>query len=191
MSLRLLLCCLTFWLTLFELAIAEEVVQVRDATDLKSALARIKPGTVLRLAPGDYPGGHSVQDVANLTVEAADPDKPPHFQGGSYAWHFSGCSGLKLRNLQISGQSHNGLNLDDGGDADRPMKDVTLEHLAIRDIGPKGNFDGIKCSGLEDLTISNCTVEGWGGEAIDLVGCHRVLISAGKFTGKQGYSQAS
>lgn len=181
---------LLLWLAACVTAHAD-VVLVRDAASLKSALSKLTDGTVLRIAPGEYPGGHDVKDVANLTIEAADPDKPPHFKRGSYAWHFSGCSGLKLRHLRVSGQSHNGLNLDDGGRADRPMKNVSLERLDISDIGPKGNFDGLKCSGLEDVTINGCTVEGWGGQAIDLVGCHRVVISECKFTGKPNHSQAS
>ncbi|MBC7817451.1 MAG: right-handed parallel beta-helix repeat-containing protein [Planctomycetaceae bacterium] len=185
-----LACCLGLWLTLFG-TIRADVVVVRDAASLKAALSQVTDGTTLRIAAGEYPGGQAIKDVTNLTIEAADPDKPPHFRGGSYAWHFSGCSGLKLRHLRVSGQSHNGLNLDDGGRADRPMKDVTLEHLDIRDIGPKGNFDGLKCSGLEDLTIHNCTVEGWGGQAMDLVGCHRVVISECQFTGKPKHSQVS
>lgn len=169
----------------------ERAVLVRDPGGLRAALPRLAGGTILRIAPGEYPGGHAVKDVPDLTIEAADPDEPPHFKGGSYAWHFSGCSGLKLRHLRVSGQSHNGLNLDDGGRADRPMKNVTLDHVDVSDIGPKGNFDGIKCSGLDDVTIRDCHVEGWGGQAIDLVGCHRVTISGCRFKGKRGHSQDS
>jgi hypothetical protein len=181
--------CLIMWFTFFGTAQAETQL-VRDSASLKAALPKLTAGTVLRIAPGEYSGGLAVKDVEDLTVEAADPDKPPHFKGGSYAWHFSGCSGLKLRHLRISGQSHNGLNLDDGGRVDRPTRNVALGFLNISDIGPKGNFDGIKCSGLEDVTINDCTIEGWGGQAIDLVGCHRVVISECKFTGKPSHSQA-
>lgn len=182
-------CSLACWLALVA-AVHAEVVSVRDAAGLRQALSQLAAGTTLRLAPGDYPGGQAVKDVENLTVEAADPERPPHFIGGSYAWHFSGCNGLKLRHLRASGQSRNGVNLDDGGRADRPMKNVALSHVDIRDVGPKGNFDGIKCSGLEDLSIADCSVEGWGGQAIDLVGCHRVAVTNCKFTGKTGYSQS-
>lgn len=168
---------------------ADEIL-IRDAASLRAALPKLTPGAVLRIAPGDYPGGYSVTGVANLTVEAADPARPPHFKGGSSAWHFSGCSDLTLRHLRVSGQRHNGLNLDDGGQGRRPMNRVTLEHLHVTDVGPIGNFDGIKCSGLQDLTIRDCTVEGWGGEAIDMVGCHRAVVSGCRFAGKPGYSQA-
>ncbi len=183
-------CCSALWFALSGIA-QGEVIPVRDAADLKVALSKLTNGVTLRLAPGEYPGGYAVKDVANLTVEAADPDQPPHFKGGSYAWHFSGCSGLKLSHLKIGGQSHNGINLDDGGRADRPTKNIALDHLAVSDIGPKGNFDGLKCSGLEDVTIRYCSVEGWGGQAIDLVGCHRVTVSECRFTGKPTHSQDS
>lgn len=177
-----LLCCAV---------VQADVMVVKNTAALKVALAKLSDGTTLHIATGDYPGGFDVKGVLNLTIEAADPENPPHFKGGVYAWHFSECSGLKLKHLRASGQTRNGFNLDDGGRADRPMKNITLEHLDVRDVGPKGNFDGIKCSGLDDLTIRNCVIEGWGGEGIDMVGCHRVQISACKFVGKSGYSQSS
>ena len=42
----------------------------------------------------------------------------------------------------------------------------------------KGNHDGIKLSGVQDVVIRNVVVEGWGteGSAIDFVGVHRALI---------------
>lgn len=171
--------------------IQADVISVKDSAGLKVALARLQDGTTLKIASGSYQGGYDVKDVSNLTIEGADSENPPLFKGGIYAWHFSGCSGLKLKHLQASGQTRNGLNLDDGGRADRPMKNVTLERLDVRDIGPKGNCDGIKCSGIDDLEIRGCRIEGWGGEAIDMVGCHRVHISECRFTGKSGYSQSS
>jgi hypothetical protein len=168
-----------------------DVVEVHDAARLRAALSELTAGTTLRIAPGDYPGGYFVKDLENVTVEGSDPQNPPHFVGGANAWHFSGCSGLVLRHLHASGQTRNGFNLDDGGRAGRPAGPVTLEKLVVRDVGPTGNFDGIKCSGLVDLAIRECTVAGWGGQAVDLVGCHRVVISNCRFVGKSGFSQAS
>lgn len=168
-----------------------EIISVKESNGLKRALSRIKSGSVLQIASGQYPGGLDVRGVANLTIEAADPTQPPQFQGGSYGWHFSNCSGLTLRHLRINGQSRNGLNLDDGGDSKSPMQDVILENIQVSDIGPKGNCDGIKCSGLNKLKITACSVTGWAGQAIDLVGCHQVQVSDCQFTGKQGYAPTS
>ena len=63
---------------------AGEVV-VRDATELKAALRDLKPGTVLKIAPGDYPGGHHVSGVETLTTPAIpkslalSPSSPANF----------------------------------------------------------------------------------------------------------------
>lgn len=169
--------------------LAAAVHDVGSPAELPAVIRRLTPGDTLRIAPGDYPGGHHVEDVAGLTIEAADPGQPPHFRGGKQAWHFSRCHKLTLRYLKISGQSANGLNLDDGGNRDFPVNGVRIENVEVSDIGLNGNFDGIKCSGLDDLIIRDCRIEGWGGQAIDLVGCHRVRIDGCSFTGKPGFSQ--
>lgn len=163
--------------------------EVRGPGELRDVLGILKDGDVVRIHPGDYPGGNSVANIAGLTVEAADAQRPPHFRGGSQGWHFSRCAGLTLRNLRISGQSANGINLDDGAPERGRIAGVTIENLVISDIGPDGNFDALKCSGLTDLTIRRCEISGWGGQAIDLVGCQRVVISGCTITGKPGFSQ--
>lgn len=164
-------------------------IEVRDATSLKEALPKLKEGDILKIAPGDYPGSHAIANIAKLTVEGLDPKQPPHFKGGKQAWHFSRCPGLKLRYLKCSGQSANGINIDDGGERTSPVVGTQLEHLSVSDIGPKGNFDAIKCSGLKELRISHCEISGWGGQAIDLVGCSDAVISDCRITGKEGFSQ--
>ena len=165
-----------------------DVVTIQDAASLQAALRGLQNGQTLKIAPGTYPGGHHVSEVDDLTVEALVPEKPPVFQGGSSGWQFSRCQRLTLRNLHISGQSINGLNLDDGGQRTEPVKGITLDRLQITDIGPQGNHDAIKCSGLDELTIQNCVVSGWGGQGIDFVGCHRSRITGCQFTGKPGFS---
>lgn len=171
--------------------VCAETITVRDAAGLRKALQAPPPGTLVRIEPGEYQGGYFIQRAENLTVEAADPQRPPVFAGGSAGWHFSECSGLTLRHLQIRGQKHNGINLDDGGNRGGTMQRVALEHLDVSDIGPTGNVDAIKCSGIQDLKISNCRLSGWGGEGIDLVGCRQVSIVACQLTGKTGYSQSA
>jgi len=172
------------------LARANTIV-VRDAGALRTALRDLKPGTTLTIAPGEYPGGHAVAEVERLTIEALDPRQPPVFKGGRTGFQFSRCADLTLRRLRISGQSVNGLNIDDGGELARPVTGVTLEHIEVSDIGPTGNHDGIKCSGLDRATISNCTIAGWGGQGIDFVGCHRTLITGCRLIGKKGYSASA
>ena len=60
---------------------------------------------------------------------------------------------------------------------------MTLRRLQVRDVGPDGNCDGIKLSGLADLRVEGCVVERWGrgGSAVDLVGCRRGTIEGCTF----------
>lgn len=163
-------------------------VEVRTPTELKAALQAPVPGTILKIGSGEFPGGWAVSGAQHLTVEALDAKALPVFRGGNTGWHFSRCDDLTVRGLVIAGQADNGLNIDDGGQRDHPVKGVTIENVEVREIGPKGNHDGIKLSGIEDFTVRDCTVEGWGGQAVDMVGCHRGLVTNCEFRGKDGFS---
>jgi Right handed beta helix region len=168
-----------------------QVVTARDAAELRTALRSLKPGAILKIAPGEYPGGNFVQGIELLTIEALDRKTPPHFRGGSEAWHFSRCARLTLRDIRVSGQHGNGINIDDGGELVDAVEGVTVERLEIADIGPEGNHDGIKVSGLRGLTIRDCTITGWGGQGIDFVGCHQSLISGCRLVGKEGFTASA
>jgi len=176
---------------LFMIPASAEDLTVSSPEELRGALAKLVDGDTLRIAPGEYPGGHHVSGIAKLTITAVDPAKPPVFVGGGNAWQFSRCPGLTLTHLHARGQTSNGINLDDGGDREKPVEGITLAHLEIREVGPQGNHDGIKGSGLEGLTIRDCLIEGWGGQGIDLVGCHRSLITGCRFVGKEGFSASA
>ncbi len=169
---------------------AAEIV-VHSPEELRAALAKLADGDTLKIAPGEYPGGHYVAGIANLTVTALDPADPPEFVGEANAWLFSRCPGLTVSHLRTRGQTANGVNLDDGGDRENLVEGITLERLEIREVGPRGNHDGIKGSGLAGLTIRDCLVEGWGGQGIDLVGCHRSLITGCRFVGKEGFTASA
>lgn len=178
------------FITLITPSPASEIIATDNAS-LKVVLRDLKPGTTLKIAPGTYSAGHHIANLPDLTIEALDPTAPPVFKGGGTGWQFSRCHRLTLRNLVITGQTFNGLNLDDGGQLDHPTTGITLENLRVTDIGPTGNHDAIKCSGLDGLTIRGCTLEGWAGQGIDFVGCHHSLITGCRFIGKDGYTASA
>ena len=165
-------------------------ITVHNDAELRTALTNLKSSSTLKIAPGEYSGGFSVRGIDGLTVEAADPQQPPTFTGGGNAWHFSACSHLTVRHLIFKGQTGNGVNIDDGG-LDQPATDITLEKLNISDIGPKGNHDGIKLSGLDRFTVTECAITGWGGQGIDMVGCHHGLVKKCRFEGKDGFTASA
>jgi len=167
------------------------VVEVGNQAELLNALVRLEAGTTLRIAPGQYRGGLVVRGVERLVVEASDPERPPEFVGGTNAWQFSRCDGLIVRNIVCRKQTGNGLNVDDGGETQRAVRGVRLQNVTVLETGPRGNTDGIKCSGLTDLVIEDCRIEGWGGQAIDFVGCRDAVIRRCRISGRDGFSQAT
>ncbi|MDH4455557.1 MAG: hypothetical protein QE570_20500 [Verrucomicrobiota bacterium] len=80
---------------------AADVIIVRDGVFLRTALRGLKPDTTLKIAPGDYPGGHHVSGVEKLTVAALDPQNPPHFRGGAMSAAFVGVEGAEFTNNTV------------------------------------------------------------------------------------------
>lgn len=178
------LIALPFLLAVSAPAFAQDEIGVRDAAGFRRAVAAAKPGDRILLAPGTYAGNFYFTQVHGaagkpVVIAAADPDRPPLFAGRAICLQFSGASHLELCDLAFTGATDNALNIDDGDDPAKPAHHVILRNLRVTDIGPKGNCDGIKLSGVDDFLVVDCTVERWGsdGSAIDMVGCHRGVLN--------------
>jgi hypothetical protein len=184
---RLLAACMATVLALPACSRAETVT-VRDRESLRQAVQGAKPGDTIRIAPGEYAGGLSFSNLhgtasAPIRITADDPKNPPLFKAGGAAFHFSQISHIELRDLRMSGATGNGLNIDDGGNISSPSHHITLRGLSVSEVGPQGNRDGIKLSGIDDFQVLDCKIERWGsgGSGIDMVGCHRGVIQGCTF----------
>lgn len=161
----------------------ETKIVVGDTQSFRQAVMNAKPGTTILLKPGEYKGGLYFVGVRGepdkpIIIAAEDENNPPVITGGGNCMQFVDPTHLEIRCLVLKGATFNGLNIDDGGTFDTPAHHITLRRLKVCDIGPKGNCDGIKLSGVTDFTIEECTIERWGdgGQGIDMVGCHDGLI---------------
>ena len=171
------------------------IVNVADDAELKAALADAKPGDTIRLTGKEYhrvycvgPHGDPRHDV---TIESATSQPATFLGAGGTGMQFCQPSYLIIRNIIIRGSTVNGLNIDDGGSITHPAYGIWLDNVQVLDTGPKGNFNGIKLSGVDTFNVIGCTVAGWGGSGIDMVGCHDGLILSCKFRGKaeEGFSE--
>jgi len=167
---------------------------VRNTEQLRAALGQAQPGTTIALAPGRYSPDISIEQLRGtkdrpILITAADERNPPVFGGGSVAFHFVACNYVTVRGIKVSGCTGNGINADDAGNVKEPSVGMTFENITIEDIGPKGTFNGLKLSGLDQFVVRGCTFSGWGGSAIDMVGCHDGVVQNCMFLGKAGFSQ--
>jgi hypothetical protein len=164
-------------------------IRVRDSEGLRLALREAKPGTTIVLAGGEYTGGFHAANLRGeagklITIKAADPKQPPVFTSARAGLHLSSPAYVTLDSLTFRGLSGNGINIDDGANADVPAHHIELIGVNVSDIGARGNEDGIKLSGVADFRIAGCVIERWGaggGSGIDMVGCHRGLITGSTF----------
>jgi parallel beta helix pectate lyase-like protein len=170
--------------------------RVENDEQLRKACARLSAGDVLLLAPGEYRGGLMLADVTGrpgrpIVIAGADREHPPVFVGGSEAIHLTRPQHVVLRDLVVRGQPGNGINIDEGGPGKGAAHHVTVERVRFEQIGPRGNHDALKLSGLTDFEVKGCTFEGWGGSGIDMVGCRRGTIEGCTFRGREDCSQQS
>jgi hypothetical protein len=172
-----------------------EKAAISSDSALRSAISQAKPGTTILIAPGDYSGGMYFRNVsgsaeARITIQGADPDDPPVFKEAAQAMHLADCNYVTLADFIVDGCSTNGLNCDDGGSIATPMHHLVVENVTIRHIGPRGNHDGLKMSGIDQFIIRNCRFIGWGGSAIDMVGCHQGVVEDCSFHGAEGFDNS-
>jgi hypothetical protein len=163
-------------------------VTVNNANELRAAVNGAVPGVRVLVAPGVYPGGYYFNDVRGeqglpIVIAGLEPADPPVIQGGLNGIQFSNPAWLELADLVFVGATGNGLNIDDGGGFNTPARYITLRRIRVTDVGPEGNRDGIKLSGVADFRVEDCVVERWGtgGSAVDMVGCHRGVIEGSVF----------
>jgi len=180
-----------------EAAVQENII-VTNSEQFKNALHQLNPGTTISIAPGHYAMGIFLKNVHGsrekpIVITGADPDKPPIFEGQGEGAKLSSCSYIKLANLVFRGFAVNGINIADDGSKERreASHHIILEKIVVEDIGPTGNHDALKMSGVDHFVVRNCRFEGWGGSAIDLVGCHHGVIENCRFIGRQGYRTAN
>jgi hypothetical protein len=192
---RLIAIAMLVALTASPLLAGRRVVEVADDAQLKAALADAKPGDTIRLTGTEYHRiyckGLTGEKDNPITIESATSQPATFIGGDGSCVQFSKPSYLSICNIVIRGSQDNGLNIDDGGTITEPAHDIILANVKVLDTGPKGNHDGIKLSGVNIFVLAGCTVSGWGGSAIDMVGCHDGTILDSTFRGKEGFSQDS
>jgi len=174
---------------------AEEFL-VTNPKALQAVLQKLQPGATVLIAPGHYSGDFFLKnvhgnDTNRIIIKGSDVANPPIFRGKNSAFHLNSCSYITISSLEVTGYRGNGINIDDGGDYETPSHHILLEDLRVLNTGPWGNHDALKFSGVNNFIVRNCRLEGWGGSAIDLVGCHHGLIENCHFEGRFGFWESN
>lgn len=159
--------------------------------ELEAAVRAATPGTEIRVRAGTYGGGYYVENVHGTASAPiwirGEPGAVLDAEGEGEVLHVTEASYLVIEGLELRGSTANGLNVDDGGSPETPTHHVVLRDLYVHDVGTGGNNDCIKLSGLDDSMVLDSRIgDCRDGDAIDHVGCHRMLIHGNTFEATPG-----
>ena len=168
---------------------------VNTQSKIISAIKIAKPGDIISIAPGTYQGGIYLTNIQGtkakpITITAALKSHPPLFDGKfkqAESFHLVSSNYIHLKNLKITRYYGNGLNIDNKNAKQPYVKGILLDNLNITHVGPKGNYDAIKLSGLTDFTIQNCFINAYASSGIDMVGCNNGIIQNITFSNHPNY----
>ncbi|WP_343701230.1 right-handed parallel beta-helix repeat-containing protein [Chitinophaga sp.] len=153
------------------------------ATAAKAAI----PGDTILLHNGTYPGDQLLDGLRGAPGKwiyiIAEKKGSVLFKGGAAAWRGSDLAYIQIEGIVFTGQTGNGVNMDDGGTYASPAHHIIFQQCTFRDMAATGNNDLLKLSGADDVTIQQCTFLNGspGGSGIDMVGCHNSLILQCRF----------
>ncbi len=164
------------------------------AAALQKRLAALEPGTLMEIDGGAFDGPVYLRNLRGtakrpIIIRGKDPDSPPVIRGRGEGLHLVNCAYVTIAYIKVTGAKHNGINIDDGGDFSTPAEGIVIRDVTIEKTGPRGNFDGLKLSGVTRFRVERCRIAGWGGSAVDMVGCHDGEIDGCTFRGLEGFSQ--
>jgi hypothetical protein len=159
---------------------------------IAGGIEQATPGTAVVIHAGNYAAdlyldGVQGSEGAPIWIGGAEGEARPVIAGGGEAIHLTRPRYLILHDLEITGASGNGINIDDGGqyDDEDAARYLGVRRVAIHDIGGGGNEDCLKLSGLNDYFVVDSEFRrcggGGAGSGIDHVGCHRGTIARNHF----------
>lgn len=151
------------------------------------AAREARAGDTILVHDGTYRGTFWIENVQGtadqyIVIRGTSRDGV-RLDGGSESMHLSDCAYVRIEQLTVTGQTANGMNIDDAGSIETPTHHIEVRHVTFTDMAASGNNDMLKLSGLEDFLIDSCEFRNGsaGGSGVDMVGCHRGTISSCTF----------
>lgn len=155
---------------------------------IKAAAMAAQPGDTILCYDATLSGGMYIENLQGTSqnwiwIIAANAGTTT-ITGGSNSIQFTDARYVGIEGFVISGQTGNGMNIDDGGTYSSPSHHVRIQDCIFENINATGNNDLLKLSGLDSFWISRCMFRNGaaGGSGIDMVGCHFGTIEDCEFS---------
>jgi hypothetical protein len=158
---------------------------------------KVKPGDEIILMPGAHRPAvfTSLRGTINkpITIRGLDREHPAEIAAEHEGLAFHRAQHVILQDLTITGAKISGLVFDDlGEDGASPSgfnDQIVLRRVSVIRTGPRGERHAITLAGVRGAFLDGCRAEGWGGSAVEIVGCRGVEIENCLFKGLDDHTQ--
>src|SRR5262245_27377946 len=172
---------------------------VKPGSDWAALATRVKPGDEIILMPSKHRDAtfESLMGTADrpITIRGADPQSPPLIEARLEGLRIKRAAHLVIKDLQIVGGTVSGMTLGDRPSSDpaggaladpgnqhttsdelQSLGNIAITNVSIKRVGPRGQRHGLSLTGLVNVRLDGCLIEGWGGSGIEIVACRDVSI---------------
>ncbi|MFK7960001.1 MAG: hypothetical protein AB8G96_05690 [Phycisphaerales bacterium] len=161
---------------------------VKPGQSLISIIEQAGPGDEIILWSGTY-RGLSLRNVHGapgrpIVIRGLDPDDPPVIEGGAWGIRMLGASHVELRDLVIVRPRIDGIEIAPDETTGKPVGPIEIVRVKIEDVGERAGRHGVRIVHGNSIRMREVTVHGWTGSAVELVGCHDVIIERCVFEGR-------
>ncbi|GAB3930953.1 right-handed parallel beta-helix repeat-containing protein [Mucilaginibacter myungsuensis] len=145
------------------------------------------PGDSILVHNGTYRGGQSLDNLKGAAGKwiyiIAEKQGEAIIEGGHASVQGNDLAYVQFESLTFTKQTDNGANFSDGATYETPSHHLTFKNCTFKDIAATGNNDLLKLSGVDEFTLTGCTFLNGskGGSGVDMVGCHKGLITQCRF----------
>ena len=180
---------------------------VSPGQDWQQLAAQLQPGDQIILMPGIHRTATLDRLTGSrrrpITIRGLDPKQPSIINASRYGLVLHRPQHVVIENLKIIGATISGLVIDDldtttvrnpkEPEPATPREpwpaNLLIRNLWVTNTGPEGKRHAVLLAGLRDVRIHNVHIEGWGGSAFEVIGCHEVSLESCRFIAKDGYTQ--
>lgn len=156
---------------------------------------KLQPGDEIVLMPGEHLGfrlkdvkGTREQPIVIRGLDARQPG-PIRAQKNFYGIHLVDCEFVEVRNVIVFGAQYVGIFVDSSSTEKLHNANITIDNAMVVQTGRalRGDRDGIRVHGIENVTIRDCRIEGWTDAAIDVVASKAVTIERCTVRHREGF----
>ncbi len=175
-------------------ALAQRQHLISPGGDWQQLASRIRPGDEIILMPGRHRPAAFESLVGTpdqpIVIRSVDPARPAEIVAEREAIRITRASHLVIRDLIITGGTISGITIGSSDyNPQQPDVNIQIRNVRITRIGPRGQRHAIALMNINHITIEQCSIEGWGGSAVELVACEDAVIEDCRFVGLEEHSQ--